>query len=223
MATDLLIELTNRTEAETGTTACQRLRDGGRTPGVIYGNRVETELIATATDALKPLIDRGVRVLDVTLNGETQKVLFREVQWDTFGINVHHFDLLRINPDQRIEVEVRIELRGTAPGTSSGGQLEQPLHGVLIDCLAVEVPERLMVRVNHLEIGDAVTAGEVELAGDARLLLDPDTVIARCVEVREEEEEDEIGGDEIDVGASEPEVIGRSSDDDDDDDDDDDE
>ncbi|MBQ18209.1 MAG: 50S ribosomal protein L25 [Planctomycetaceae bacterium] len=219
MATDLLIELNNRTETEVGTVACQRLREKGQTPGVIYGNQIETELISTATDSLKPLIDRGIRVLDVTLNGETQKAMFREVQWDTFGIYVNHFDLLRINPDQRIEIEVQIELRGTAPGTSSGGQLEQPLHGVMIDCLAVEVPERLTIRINHLEIDDAVTAGELELAGNARLLTDPDAVIARVVEVREEE--DEVAEDGLEMEAAEPEVIGRASDDEDEENDDD--
>ncbi len=215
MSTDLQIELTNRTDEETGTKACEQLRSQGQTPGVLYGNDAGTVSIKTSTSSLRPLIDRGIRVLDIAMDGETQKAMFREVQWDTFGVTVQHFDLLRIDANQRIEIEVPVELRGTAPGTNSGGQLEQPLHTVRIDCLAVEVPEKLTVRINHLEIGDSVTVAELELEGDARSTLEPDAVIARVVEVRDEDEP-EVGEDgELEMGAAEPEVIGRGGDDED--------
>ena len=189
MSTSLQIELTGRTDEETGSLACQRLRDAGQTPGVLYGNEADTVSVKIETVQLRTLIDRGIRVLDVEMDGTTQKAMFRELQWDTFGITVNHFDLLRIDANQRIEIDVPIELRGTAPGTNSGGQLEQPLHAVRINCLAIEVPEKLLLRVNHLEIGDSITVAEIELEGDAEMILEPETVIARVVEIREEEEE----------------------------------
>jgi len=220
MSSTVHIELTSRTDEETGSAACERLRAAGQTPGVLYGNQNETVSVKTETGMLRPLIDRGIRVLDIAIDGETQKVMFREVQWNTFGTHMHHFDLLRIDADQRIEVEVPIELRGTAPGTNSGGQLEQPLHTVRINCSAIEVPEKLMIRINHLEIGDAITVADLDLEGDAESTLDPTTVIARVVEIREELEDelDELG--ELEAGMIEPEVIGRAADDDDDGDDD---
>ncbi len=223
MSSNVHIELIGRTDEETGSAACERLRAAGQTPGVLYGNQNETVSVKTETGTLRPLIDRGIRVLDIAIDGETQKVMFREVQWNTFGTQVHHFDLLRIDADQRIEIEVPIELRGTAPGTNSGGQLEQPLHTVRINCSAVAVPERLMIRINHLEIGDAITVADLDLEGDAEATLDPTTVIARVVEIREELEE-ELGEEgEFETGMIEPEVIGRAADDDGDGDDDDDE
>ena len=151
--------------------------------------------------------------------GQTQKAMFRELQWDTFGITLNHFDLLRIDAKQRIEIEIPIELRGTAPGTNSGGALEQPLHSIRIDCLAVEVPEKLTVRINHLEIGDSVTAGEIEIDSDANLLLEPDAIVVRVVEIREEEEEEVLEDGEFESGPIEPEVIGRAVDEDDSDED----
>jgi len=216
MSTNAQIELVGRTDEETGSAACERLRAAGQTPGVLYGNQDDTVSVKIETGSLRPLIDRGVRVLDVAIDGETQKVMFREVQWNTFGTHVHHFDLLRIDADQRIEVEVPVELRGTAPGTNSGGQLEQPLHTVRVNCSAAEVPERLMIRINHLEIGDSITVADLDLEGDTEATLDPTTVIARVVEIREELEE-EIGEEgELEPGLIEPEVIGRAADDDDD-------
>jgi len=217
MPASLQIELTGRTDEESGTRACQRLRDAGQTPGVVYGNQDETVSVKADTGALRLLVDRGIRVLDIEIDGTTQKAMFRELQWDTFGIVLNHFDLLRIDAHQRIDIDVPIELRGTAPGTNSGGLLEQPLHAIRINCLAAEVPEKLTLRVHHLEIGDSITVAEIELEGDATMVLEPDTVVARVVEIREEEEEEILVDGELDAGPIEPEVIGRADDDEEDD------
>jgi len=219
MSTSLQLDLTDRTDAESGTLACQRLRDVGQTPGVLYGNQDDTVSVKVDTGQLRALVDRGIRVMDIEMNGTTQKAMFRELQWDTFGITVNHFDLLRIDAKQRIEIEIPVELRGTAPGTNSGGSLEQPLHSIRIDCLAVEVPEKLTVRINHLEIGDSVTAGEIEIDSDANLLLEPDAIVVRIVEIREEEDEEVLEDGEFESGPIEPEVIGRAADEDDSDED----
>jgi large subunit ribosomal protein L25 len=220
MSASLQIELTGRTDEESGSRACQRLRDAGQTPGVVYGNQVETVSVKVDTNQLRLLVDRGIRVLDVEMEGTTQKAMFRELQWDTFGIVLNHFDLLRIDAHQRIDIDVPIELRGTAPGTNSGGLLEQPLHAIRINCLAAEVPEKLTLRVHHLEIGDSITVAEIELEGDATVLLEPETVVARVVEIRDEEEEELLVDGELEGGPIEPEVIGRAADDDEDDSDD---
>ena len=214
MSASLQIELTGRTDEESGTRACQRLRDVGQTPGVVYGNQAETVSVKVNTNQLRLLVDRGVRVFDFEMEGTAQKAMFRELQWDTFGIVLNHFDLLRIDAHQPIE------LRGTAPGTNSGGLLEQPLHAVRINCLAAEVPEKLTLRVHQLEIGDSITIAEIELEGDATMLLEPETVVARVVEIRDEEEEELIVDGELEAGPIEPEVIGRAADDDEDDSDD---
>jgi large subunit ribosomal protein L25 len=215
------IELTGRTNEESGSRACQRLRDAGQTPGVLYGNQDETLAIKVDTGQLRMLIDSGIRVLDVEFDGTKQKAMFRELQWDTFGINLNHFDLLRIDADQRIEIDVPVELRGTAPGTNSGGTLEQPLHAIRIRCLAVEVPEKFTLRINELEIGDSITVADIELGGDFEPLLEPDSVVVRVVEIREEEEIETLEDGELDAGPIEPEVIGRDDDDDGEDSDDD--
>jgi large subunit ribosomal protein L25 len=213
------IEMTGRTNEESGSRACQRLRDTGQTPGVLYGNQDETFAIKVDTGQLRNLVDSGVRVLDVELDGTKQKAMFRELQWDTYGVKLNHFDLLRIDADQRIEIDVPIELRGTAPGTNSGGALEQPLHAIRINCLAVEVPEKFTIRINELEIGDSITIADIELDSDFEPLLEPDTVVVRVVEIREDDDIETLEDGDLDAGPIEPEVIGRADDGEDADDD----
>ncbi len=207
------IELTGRTNEESGSRACQQLREAGQTPGVLYGNQVETVAIKVDTGQLKSLIDSGARVLDVEMDGTKQKAMFRELQWDTFGINLNHFDLLRIDADQRIEIDIPVELRGTAPGTNSGGALEQPLHAIRINCPAIEVPEKFTLRINELEIGDSITVADIELDDSIEPLHELDAIVVRVVEIRDEEEIETLEDGELDGGPIEPEVIGRGDDD----------
>ena len=70
------------------------------------------------------------------------------------------------------------------------------------------------MRINHLEIGDSVTAGEIELDSDVNLLVEPDAIVVRVVEIREEEDAAVLEDGEFESGPIEPEVIGRSADED---------
>lgn len=218
MASETILELIDRSETEIGTAACVRLRRTGRTPGILYGNNAETVAVSVPSQEIEGLVNRGIRVLDISRGDQSQKALIRDVQWNIFGTSIYHFDLMRIDEDQRIEIELQIELRGTAAGTTSGGLLEQPLHSVRIECPAIAVPSNLQVAVGELEIGDAVTVGDLDLPANVDVLLPPETTVVRVVEIRDEE--DEVSVDELDLetSAAEPEVIGRASDEDDDDD-----
>ena len=60
--------------------------------------------------------------------GATETVLVREIQWDHLGKEIIHLDFARVSAGESIETEVRIDLRGTAPGLAEGGILEQLIH-----------------------------------------------------------------------------------------------
>ena len=220
MASETTLELSDRSETEVGSAACVRMRRAGRTPGVLYGRDAETIAVSVTSQEIESLVNRGVRVLDISIGAEAQKALIRDVQWNIFGTSIYHFDLMRIDKDQRIEIELLIELRGTAAGTTSGGSLEQQLHSVRIECPAIAVPDSLQVPIGDLEIDDVLTVADLELPDGVEALLPPETTVVRVVEIRDEEEEVEGDDLELDVSAAEPEVIGRSTDDEESEDDD---
>ena len=78
-----------------------------------------------------------------------------EVQWDHLGLDILHVDFRRVSADERIHVPVRIELRGIAPGvTTGGGVLDQPLHTVEIECPGRwPCPTLIRVNINELVAG----------------------------------------------------------------------
>jgi large subunit ribosomal protein L25 len=195
---------TKRTE--NGSKQCRKLRLGGVIPGVIYGHEIEPVAISVPKDTLAPIVKAGTRIVDLEMDGKTEKALFREVQWDTFGMYLHHFDLVRINPDERVVVEVNIEVKGTPAGVLSGGLLEVNMRHIELECLAIEIPDSIVVRVGDLQIGQGIHVSDLELPANVKVLEKPDALVLHVVQVVVTEEDLTAA---TEGGPAQPEVIGR--------------
>jgi large subunit ribosomal protein L25 len=197
---------TKRTE--NGSKQCRKLRLGGVIPGIVYGHEIEPVAISVPRDSLAPVVKSGARIVDLELDGKTEKALFREVQWDTFGMYLHHFDLVRINPDERVVVEVNIEVKGTPAGVLSGGLLEVNMRHVEVECLAIEIPDSIVVRVGELQIGQGIHVSDLELPANVKVLEKPDALVLHVIHVEVSEEDLTAAGA---TGPAQPEVIGRKA------------
>jgi large subunit ribosomal protein L25 len=186
----------------------RRLRKSGQVPGVMYGHKEETLPLAVAAEDLAALIRHGQRVVDVQLAGKVQKCLIREVQWDVFGRELLHLDLTRVSADEKIRITVPVQVRGTAPGVNAGGVLDQPMHTLEIECLAINVPEAIRVSVNELQLEGVIHLKDVKLPEGVVAFADPETVVVQCVKPAEEAE---AAPGEVAEGPAEPEVIGRKA------------
>jgi large subunit ribosomal protein L25 len=184
----------------------RRLRRDGQVPLILYGHGKENVCLRTPEHDLAAVIRHGARVVD--LKGAVKESAFiREVQWDTYGIEILHADLTRVKAGETVETPVQIELRGEAPGVKAGGVVQALVHEVMIDCPFDSLPEKLTVNVNELELDAAITAAVLDLPEGAKLVTPADTVIVQCVPAAVEEEEEEGV-----VAPVEPEVIGRKPD-----------
>ena len=190
-----------------GSTACRRLRRSGKIPGVVYGHQIDPLAIEVAWDSLAPVLKAGARVVDLDVEGDVEKAMFRDIQWDTFGSEVNHIDFLRIDPNDRVEVEVLIVLKGTAPGVLAGGVLDFHLHSVTIECLAIAIPDNIPVKVADLQIEQAIHVRELELPPNTVVKNDPETVVVQVKHIVEVQEPIAEGAAE--PGPTEPEIVGR--------------
>jgi large subunit ribosomal protein L25 len=201
-------KLVVKRRAEQGSRACRELRFHGLVPANMYGHKQENVPLTVPAAELEPLIRSGAHVLDVDLDGKVEKVLFREVQWDHLGKELVHVDLLRVDPNEKLTVEVKVELKGTAPGTLSGGVIDHTLRTLTIECLAIQIPDSVVVKISSLEIGQALHVRELEVPPNTRILNNPEAVVVRVAQP----------GAEIDLtapaavgeeGPAQPEIIGR--------------
>ena len=192
---------------KSGSAHCNRLRLQGIVPANVYGHGQDPVKISVPAETARPLVMSGHKVVDLEIDGTTEKALLRDVQWDTFSKHLIHMDFLRIDAEQRIMVDVPIHLKGTAPGTLTGGILEQPLHSLHVDCLAIEVPDEIAVRLGSLEVGQSIHVRDLtDLPPSLKIKNAADSVIVHCVMPNAEEAAPA-------AAAIEPEVVGKKKED----------
>jgi large subunit ribosomal protein L25 len=189
-----------------GSTACRRMRREGRIPGVVYGHQQDPISFEVTWESLAPVLKAGTRVVDLDVDGHVEKAMFRDIQWDTFGMAVRHIDLLRIDPNERVEVQVPIVLKGIAAGVLSGGILDHHLHNVTLECLAIQIPDGIPVKIAELQIGQAIHVSELELPANTVVKNEPETVV---VQVKQAIETEEPSAEGAEAGPAEPEIVGR--------------
>lgn len=198
------VTLDAKSREGSGSRAARKLRKQGLVPGVVYGHKEATVSIALGHDELMKAIRHGVRVLDLNAGGKVEKTLIRDVQWDAFGNDILHVDFARVSADERITLDVRIDLRGIAPGVTGGGVLVQPIHNLHIECPVIAVPESIRVNIGELQIDQAIHVRDLKLPDGVVVKNDPDAIV---VQVSPQVEEAEAGA--ATGETAEPEVIGR--------------
>jgi large subunit ribosomal protein L25 len=190
--------------SQLGSRANRRLRASGKLPGVVYGHKEAVVPVSLPGKELVTHLDRGAHVFDLSIDGKAEKVLVKEVQYDHLGAEVLHVDFARVSLDERVEVNVRIELRGTPKGEADGGVLQQILAGLQVECLVTEIPEVIRHSVAEMALNDALHVKDLPIPAGVRVLQDPEAIVALVREVIEQ-----APVEVVEAAPAEPEVIGR--------------
>jgi large subunit ribosomal protein L25 len=174
-----LVSLAVQPRTGKGTKLAKKVRAAGMIPGTVYGDKQEPMSVSVPTKEL----DHAIRVLhartfELTLNGKKQTVLIRELQWCHLGKEMYHIDLWRVDKEKRVEVTVPVELRGV-PKNTGGGVLEQPLHVLHIECLAIKIPESVRVDIEGLTLGAPVHVSDLKLPDGVKALDPPEAVVVQ--------------------------------------------
>ena len=191
-----------------GTAECRRLRREGMVPGNLYGHGEGAVSFKIDHDDVFKMVHDGHIAIDLDIDGKVDKAVFKEVQWDTFGKHIVHIDLIRVDPNEKVEVEVPVEIKGEAPGVEDGGILDTQMHTLLVKCPVFKIPSSVVVRVGSLNMFDAIRVEDLNLDPDIEPQAPADEVVVQVVEPRKPAEpEDE----ETAVEGVEPELVGEAA------------
>jgi large subunit ribosomal protein L25 len=191
-----------------GSRYARRDRDGGRLPAVVYGHKEDPVAVTVdAHDALH-LIHKGEKVFNLSLGEATQVVLLKDVQFDHLGTSIIHCDFARVELDERVHARIPVHLFGEAKGLKHAGAIMMhTINEVDLECPVRDLPDSLEVDITELDTHHAITVGEIPLPESARLLSDPNAILAQIVLQRAIKGADEVG-EEQEVAAEEaPEVL----------------
>lgn len=201
------VSVTAKPRAELGSRANKRLRDQGLVPGVIYGHKEAVVPVTLPKKEIAGHLNHGAHLFSVSLDGKSENVLVKEVQYDHLGIEILHVDFARVSLDEKVEVTVPLELKGTPAGEAEGGVLQQIVSELEIECLVTDIPNAIVHNVSDMKVDDVLHIKELKLPAGVRALQDEDLVVAQ-VKTIEEETTAAAEGD-----TAEPEVIGRKAED----------
>src|SRR3954465_13975666 len=140
----------------TGSRVARRLRAQGRIPAVIYGHKQAVVPISLSRESVWEMIKKSTHLAELSLGDTTEIALVRDVQWDHLGKEILHLDFSRVSAEESIQTEVRLDVRGTAPGVAEGGVLEQSVHTLTITCKANAIPDALRVDVSQLHLNGSI-------------------------------------------------------------------
>ena len=206
------IVVTAQSRSTKGKNANRRLRAQGLMPGVLYGNKQEAVHVAVSPKEVGVVLHSPAgrsTLFDLEYQGQRRKVILKECQAEPVRGALLHADFLEVALDKPIEVKVHVELTGTPIGVKvQGGFLDFVTRELDIECLPLDIPERIVIDVTPLELGKHLRVSDITMPPKVTVLTEPDIVIVHVVVHREEAAPvAEVAAEGAAATTAEPEVI----------------
>ena len=174
----------------------RRVLREGKLPAIVYGHNTEpTPILLDKLEFQKVFVKSGrTHLVDLAIDGRTEKVLVREIQTHPRRLGPIHVDFYQVDLQEKIEVEVPIHLVGeSAPVKRGDADIMQPLHTIRVQCLPSDIPESLEIDITPLEeIEMELRVSDLTVPKNVTVLEDPDELIVKIVHKRELKVEEEI-------------------------------
>lgn len=190
-----------------GKSLVKKLRAEGVIPGVVYGKGKESTPVQIDEKVLEKHFSHGGRVADLVLEGESLKVVVKEVQHDIFTDQILHVDFQLVSLTEKITLPVPVVLTGELSFPPDQGALEQMLTEVEVECLPADAPQEITIDISGLEIGDSIHVSNLKPPAGVIVITSGEETVATVRRPAIEEEEAPV---EEGEEAQEPELIGES-------------
>jgi len=197
MATTHEIKVERRDDDGWG--ASRRLRKTGKVPAIVYGGELAPVSIQIEHNDVWLASQHEwfySAILDLSLNGDVQKVLLRDLQRHPFKQQLMHLDFQRVDENKAIRISVPLHFLNqekSPAGKKAGVLISHALNEVEISCLPKHLPEYIEVDLANLDVGDIVHLSEVQLPEgveipELRLGKEHDVAVVTAQEMKEEVE-----------------------------------
>lgn len=133
----------------------------------IAGNRgiITTDLAVKTEDVRKLIYTPDIFEVNLNINGEVRKAVMKDLQFQPVKDTVLHIDFLEVYPDKPIVMEVPVKIEGHAEGVKAGGKLVMSMRKLKVKAVYSEIPERLVINVDHLGLGKSLAVGDLHFEG----------------------------------------------------------
>lgn len=205
------IKLDVQLRNQTGSRKIKSIRRENAVPAIVYGGENKPTSIRVDRSNYERIMRHHhgqsvifhLNVMDGEKKLRDYSVIVKEEQHDPVSDQLLHIDFNRISLTKELEVKVPVETKGDPVGVKrDGGSLERILWELPVICLPTKIPQKIVVEVGHLEIGDAIHVKDITLPEGVRTKQDPDAILVSIIPPMKEEAMAPAEG-----GPTEPEVL----------------
>lgn len=203
------VNLGAKPRTTTGKQATKATRREGFVPANLYGHGMKPMPLQVGARELFTVLHTkagenvviSLKVEGVQLKEST--CLIKELQHDPVTDKIQHVDFTVISMTEKIDVKVPVVTAHAeeAVGVKEGGVLDVIHHELEVECLPTDIPEKIVIDVKAMKIGDALHVKDITMPKGVTCKLDADDVVIALHPPAKEE----AAGEEAAPG--EPEVI----------------
>lgn len=173
-------------------------RRAGLVPAVIYGDKKDPLMIKIKRNDLVRVLKKGgflTHVMELKVNGDSHKVLPRDLQLHPVTQNPLHVDFLRLSAGATIEIDVPVHFHDheDSPGLGRGGVLNVVRHTIEVEAPMDAIPEGFDLSLEGMDIGDSLHVSAIKLPEGVTLTVtDRDYTIATIAAPSQEKTAEEL-------------------------------
>jgi large subunit ribosomal protein L25 len=187
------------TRSAQGTSASRRLRIANQVPGILYGGTGTPVAIAVEHNPLFHALRKEkfhASILDMDLDGKSERVLLRDFQMHPYKAQVMHIDFQRVAENQKVHVRVPLHFKGqeNSPAVKEHAALVSHVQSeVDIACLPKDLPEFIEVDLSGLKMHQTLRVLDLALpAGVSPVLKGKENPVVVTSVVKGEEVEETV-------------------------------
>jgi len=201
-----------------GKGAASVLRNAGRVPGVVYGEKKEQLTFSLEARALRRELQNPrfySTLCSLEIGGKSVRVLPREIQLHPVTDDPIHADFVYVSKGAAVTVEVPVLFLNeeSCPGLKRGGVLNVVRREVELVCPADAIPEKIELDLGEADIGDSLHYSHAVVPDNvAPTITDRDFTIATIAAPSGGTDDDDEAEGEVEEGAQEATEDAGSSD-----------
>ncbi|NOT11073.1 MAG: 50S ribosomal protein L25/general stress protein Ctc [Methylococcaceae bacterium] len=171
-----VFEFIANSRGQSGKGAARRVRRQGDVPAVIYGGHKDPQmLVLNHNDIIKHLDHEAVysHILDVTIDGQTEKAVLKGVQRNPARFQVLHLDFQRVSMSEALKVHVPLHFvnESSSVGGKKGGIAAHSMVDVEVSCLPSNLPEYLEIDLANLDVGETIHLSDIKLPDGVEIVV----------------------------------------------------
>ncbi|MCL2705752.1 MAG: 50S ribosomal protein L25 [Spirochaetaceae bacterium] len=156
-------------------------------PAVVYGYSSPKHVFVSEREFEKKYHKVSENTI-ITLLEKDKKVgdvLIKDYQEDLRTQKIMHIDFFEIDTNKKLRTNVPVVTIGTSVGVKAGGILEQLTSTIEVECFPKDIPEKIIVNIEALEIGDSIYLKDVEKIDNVRFMGQEESLIVHVIQFKE--------------------------------------